>query len=89
MNQFFTRREADERVGRAVIAERAHGVILDGMPGRVVASEPREDAEGDQALVVVEWSTDHGHERYSYSQWEWHGLLRQADDRTQLRHLPG
>lgn len=89
MNQFFTRREADARVGQGVIAERAHGAILDGMPGLVVAAEPREDAEGDQAVVVVEWSTEHGHERYRYSQWEWHGLLRSADERTQLRHLPG
>lgn len=89
MNQFFTHRQADDLVGRAVIAERAHGAILDGMPGLVVAAESTDDGEGDRAVVIVEWSTEHGHERYRYSQWEWHGLLRSADERTQLRHLPG
>lgn len=88
MNQFFTRREADRHVGTAVIAERAHGAILDGMPGRVVAAETL-DNDNDRAVVVVEWSTEHGHEHYRYSQWEWHGLLHQADERTQHRHLPG
>ena len=89
MNQFFARSKADALVGRAVIAERAHGAILDGMPGLVVEAEPREDGGDDESVVVVEWSTEHGHERYRYSQWEWHGLLRSADERTQLRHLPG
>lgn len=87
MNQYFTREEADRRVGAAVIAERAHGAILDGMPGRVVAAETLD--HGDRAVVVVEWSTDHGHERYRYSQWEWHGLLHPADERAPLKHLPG
>lgn len=88
MKQYFTRQEADHLVGSAVIAERAHGAILDGMPGRVAATEGVE-GDDERFAVIVEWSTEHGHERYRYSQWEWHGLLRSADDRTQLRHLPG
>lgn len=87
MNRYFTLREAERQVGTAVIAERAHGAVLDGMPGRVVAAESLGD--GDRAVVVVEWSTDHGHERHRYSQWEWHGLLHPADDRMPDRHLPG
>lgn len=88
MQQFFTLDEARALVGRAVIAERAHGGILDGMPGRVVDVEPVEGSQGC-AMAVVEWSTEHGRERYRYSQWEWHGLLRGADERAQVRHLPG
>lgn len=88
MNQFFTRDEANGLVGREVIAERAHGRILDGMPGRVVDTELLENDER-RVVAVVEWSTEHGPERYRYSQWEWHGFLRSADERTQLRHLPG
>lgn len=88
MNQYFTRDEADALIGRTVIAERAHGRILDGMPGRVVRAEAF-DESGDRTVVVVEWSTEHGHERYRYSRWEWHGLLRGADERAQVRHLPG
>lgn len=89
MNQYFSSQEADRHVGEAVIAERAHGGILDGMPGRVVAAEALDDENADRVVLVVEWSTEHGRERYRYSQWEWHGLLRAADERTQLRHLPG
>lgn len=89
MNQYFSRQEAERHVGEAVIAERAHGSILDGMPGRAVAAETLEGEDADRAVLVVEWSTEHGRERYRYSQWEWHGLLRAADERTQLRHLPG
>lgn len=88
MDQFFTRDEAEALIGRAVIAERAHGRILDGMPGRVVASELLGD-DTSRAVAVVEWSTEHGHERYCYSRWEWHGLLRGAEERAQMRHLPG
>lgn len=88
MEQYFTRDEAEALLGRGVIAERAHGAVLDGMPGRVVAVEPL--LKGDSRFVaVVEWSTEHGHEHHRYSRWEWHGLLRPADERTQLRHLPG
>lgn len=88
MDQYFTRDEAEKLIGRAMVAERAHGRILDGMPGRVVAIE-LQDADPDRSAVVVEWGTEHGHERYRYSQWEWYGLLRPADEREQLRHLPG